>query len=255
MFICFLGHLPLVAQALENPGENLKEVGLSTELGTELPLSAVFKDRNGERKPLKDYLLPGKPNIIVPAYFDCPRLCGLLLNGVKDLLEELSLSLNEDYRVITVSFDPSDTPEGASKQFDTFASGIKLKSGSSSGWVFLTGDQSNIDSLMGSLGFLYREDMGEYAHTAAIFVLTPLGVVSQYFTNIQFSTRDVRLALVEAGKGVVGGIVDQVLLYCFRFDPTKGKYTWAAFNFVRVGALLTLLLLVGLFFWLRRKPL
>jgi protein SCO1/2 len=165
----------------------------------------------------------------------------------------MNLVLGEDYRVITVSFNPKDDAEDARRTADRFRKKLLPSVGNKSGWIFLSGDQQNIVPLMKDLGFLYKEDKGEFAHTAAIFVLTPSGVISQHFTGISFPFRDVRLALVEASQGKVGTLLDQALLFCFRFDPSQGKYTWAAFNVVRAGAVITLLLIIGLFFSLRRR--
>lgn len=239
--------------SLENPGENLQKVGLDTELGTQLDLTRVFTDQSGASKPLGEFLLPERPIVFVPAYYHCPRLCGLLLSGAKKVFEAMNLKVGSDYQVVTISFDPKDTPQMAEKQFNRFGSELVERSGNPNGWKFLVGTQTNIDSFMGSLGFRYQEDKGEYAHTAAIFVATPAGEISQYFANIEFSPSDVRLAIVEAGRGMVGTVLDQVLLYCFRFDPSKGKYTWAAFGLMRAGGGVTFLVLFGLILWLRNR--
>ena len=242
-----------VSHGLEKPGENLKEVGLSTELGRVLDLSLEFKNENAEVHPLRSYLKSDKPNIIIPAYYDCPRLCGLLLEGVKELLPKLKLSLGDDYRVVTISFNPLDTPESAREVRAKFADSLTAEIGDRSEWLFLSGTQENIVPLMKQLGFHYKEDKGEFAHTAAIFVATPAGTISQYFGGISFPFRDVRLSLVEAGEGQIGTVLDQVLLYCFRFDPSEGKYTWAAFSVMRAGGGLTFLFLAGLILYLRRR--
>lgn len=241
------------AFGLEEPGKALKEVGLTTERGTQLDTSVEFVDIDGQTRSLASYLSPDRPTIIVPAYYTCPRLCGLLLSGVKELLEKLNLSLGEDYRVVAVSFNPKDTPKSASKMRHRFVDSLPEKVGNPSGWSFLSGSEENIALLMSQLGFHYKKDKGEFAHTAAIFITTPQGLISQYYTGISFPYRDVRLSLVEAGKGEIGTVIDHVLLYCFRFDPTQGKYTWAAFNVMRAGGGLTLVLLAGLIFWLRKR--
>ena len=241
-----------LAVALEKPGENLKDVGLTTQNGTELDLSLAFVDLDGTSRPLSEYVSSEKPTILIPAYYDCPRLCGLLLDGVSKLLGKLNLTLGDEYRVVTVSFDPSDTPETALEVAEKFRGSLGAEVGDVSEWLFLSGEQQNIVPLMTQLGFQYKEDMGEFAHTAAIFLLTPQGKISQHFAGISFPFRDVRLALVEASSGKIGTLLDQALLYCFRFDPTQGKYTWAAFNVMRAGGSATLLLLVGLIFWLRK---
>ena len=243
------------AYGLEKPGEELKEVGLTTERGRKITRELTFVDAHGRKAPLSSFLLKHKPNIIIPAYYDCPRLCGLLLEGVRGLIDQdLGLKLGKDYNIVTVSFDPSDTSEQALREHQRFTEGwSEKKLGNPKKWHFLTGKEGQINDLMMELGFHYQEDKGEFAHTAAIFALTPQGEISQYFADVRFSAKDVRLALVEAGRGSIGNIIDQALLFCFRFDPTKGKYTWAAFNMMRAGGGLTLCFLLGLFFWLRKK--
>lgn len=239
---------PALAAGVENPGENLKPLELTTELGDTVAGDTTFLNQEGEEVRIAE-LVARKPTILVPAYYTCPRLCGLLLTSVQELLEKLTLSLEEEYQVVTISFDPEDTPERARTQFEKFAAAME----GAGNWHFLSGEEEDIYPLMKSIGFKYFEDKGEFAHTAAIFILTAEGRISQYFTGLQFSPRDVRLALVEASSGQIGSALDQVLLYCYRFDPTKGKYTMAAFNVVRAGGAVALVFLVGLIFRLRMK--
>ncbi len=246
LLLAFL--VPTAAIGVENPGENLKPLELSTQLGDPVSGDTTFLNQRGEEVQISK-LVAQKPTILVPAYYTCPRLCGLLLTSVQELLQKLSLSLKEDYQVVTVSFDPEDTPERAKTQFEKFAAPFE----GAENWHFLSGSEQDIFRLMKSIGFKYFEDKGEFAHTAAIFILTAEGQISQYFTGLQFPPRDVRLALVEASSGQIGSPLDQVLLYCYRFDPTKGKYTLAAFNVVRAGGAAALVFLVGLIVRLRMK--
>lgn len=241
--------------ALEKPGEELKEVGLTTVNGTELDLALEFVDEDGRSAPLSQFLSSEKPNILIPAYYDCPRLCGLLLTGVTELLNKLTLTLGDDYRVVTVSFNPQDTPESARRVATEFR-GKLLSEVSREGnqeWKFLSGNEENIVPLMKSLGFHFKEDKGEFAHVAAIFLLSPKGMISQHFAGISFPYRDVRLALVEASQGKIGTLLDHALLFCYRFDDLQGKYTWAAFGLVRTGAGMTLIALVLFIGLLRRQ--
>ncbi|NBW40000.1 SCO family protein [bacterium] len=258
LFSMFLAVTLLVlpgAYALEDPGKELKEVGLSTVNGTELDLTLEFVDEDGIRAPLREFLSSEKPNILIPAYYDCPRLCGLLLTGVTELLNTLTLTLGEDYRVVTVSFNPQDGPESAKRIASEFRGKLVFDAtkANEGEWRFLSGDEENIVPLMKSLGFHYKEDEGEFAHVAAIFLLSPQGMISQHLAGINFPYRDVRLALVEASQGKIGTLLDRALLFCYRFDDLQGKYTWAAFGFVRTGAGMTLLALVLFFGFLRKR--
>ncbi|MBN8549214.1 MAG: SCO family protein [Deltaproteobacteria bacterium] len=210
-------------------------------------------DERGATVKLRDVVRDGRPFIIVPAYYSCPRLCGLVLKAVHDLVLQLGLKLNEDFRIITVSFDPQDTPAAASERAAEYRKGLEPSEAAAHGWRFLTGSEANVSALMNQIGFHYLEDSGEFAHSAAIMILTPEGQISQYFTGISFTARDAKLALVEAGRGSIGSAMDHFLLFCFRFDQTKGRYTWAAFNVMRAGGVLTLVLLAGLILVLRRR--
>lgn len=240
-----------VATALEKPETELIKAGLTQKLGGKVSLETPFLDSNGMASSIESRTISGKPTILIPAYYHCPRLCGLLLNGVKRLISTMSLTLGEDYSVVTVSFDPSDTLKNAELRKNEFSR--ELPEVSRNFWSFLIGTAANIRIVMDQIGFKYMEDQGEYAHSAAIIILTPEGKISQYFTGIEFNPFDVKLALIEASGGKIGTPVDHVLLYCFRFDPTKGKYTWAAFNVMRVGGILCFLLLATLIYRLWRK--
>ena len=241
------------ALALEHPEQDLDKAAITTKLGAQVNLDNSFIDESGKSVRLRDVAKDGRPFIVIPAYYHCPRLCGLVLKAVHDLIPQLGLKLDEDFRIITVSFDISDTPALASERAAEFHAGLGAAETSARGWRFLTGSEDNVKSLMQQIGFHYLRDDGEFAHSAAIMILTPEGQISQYFTGISFTPRDAKLALVEAGRGSIGSAIDHFLLFCFRFDQTKGRYTWAAFNVMRAGGALTLVLLAGLVIFLRRK--
>lgn len=233
----------------------MQEVGLTTKLGAKIDPTLVFRAQGGEVVRLGDVLAQGLPVVLVPAYYNCPRLCGFVLEGVTTLLNQLTLTLGADYRVLTVSFDPKDNPEVATKRAATYIQQFKRPDLVPSNWQFLSGDAPNITPLMNQIGFHYKPDHDQFAHGAAIMILTPQGEISQYFTGVQYSPFDVRLALVEASKGKIGSPFDHIMLFCFRFDETKGRYTWAAYNLVRAGGLVTFLLLSGLLvgFWRKER--
>lgn len=253
--LLFLVLRPIHTAALTNPGEELgSTVSITTKLGSQVDLGLTFTNHRGAVVKLGDVIAKDRPSIFVPAYYHCPRLCGLILAGMFRVINELTLELGSDYRVVTVTIDPQDTVERANQTRGPLIEKlIHPDRADPDGWSFLTGDEANIKALMQQLGFGYKPDGDEYAHSAAIMLLTPDGKISQYFTGINFAPGDLRLALVEASEGNIGSPLDHVLLFCFRFDPTKGKYTWAAWATLRVGGLVTLLLLGGLLVVLWRR--
>lgn len=257
-----LGSLALFAlvsgapcHAIERPGEVLdQEVGIFTQLGTKVDLTRQFTNTAGETRSLRDFAAPGKPIVIAPVYYRCPRLCGLLLDGVYNLLNELPLQLSSDFSLLVVGFDPNETPQDAQKVMNKFnAKLIGDQATRATSIQYLLGGQEQVRGLMSDLGFKYMRDGEDFAHSAALMILTPTGEISQYFTGIIFSPWDTRLALVEASKGGIGTAMDHLLLYCFRFDPLQGRYTWAVVGLLRVGGALTLLGLALLYFLFARK--
>jgi protein SCO1/2 len=246
----------LSARAIERPEQVLeKQVGIFTQLGTKVDLSRPFTNVKGETRPLKEFAQAGKPILIAPVYYKCPRLCGLLLDGVYTLLNDIPLQLSRDFSVLVVGFDPSETPQDAAPVMSKFNARLEGAAAHHADAIqYLVGAKEQVSGLMAELGFNYMRDGADFAHSAAVMILTPTGEISQYFTGIMFSPWDVRLALVEASKGGIGTAVDHLLLYCFRFDPLQGKYTWAVVGLLRIGGALTLLGL-GLvyFFFARRK--
>lgn len=241
--------------ALEKPGEVLKrDVGIFTQLGAKVDLTREFTDSSDVTKTLREFVRPGKPFIIAPVYYKCPRLCGLLLDGVYNLLNELSLKLSVDYTLLVIAFDATEKPHDAAKVMDKFNSRLIGEAVSdTSGVKYLVGSEQNVSALMGELGFKYLKEGQDFAHSAALMILTPSGEISQYFTGIIFPTWDVRLSLIEASQGGVGTAIDHLLLFCFRFDSLQGRYTWAVVTLLRVGGALTLLGLAVLFYFYGRK--
>lgn len=237
--------------AIERPEQVIDtQVGVFTKLGTQVDLNREFTDSSGKVATLRDFMQPGKPAIIVPVYYRCPRLCGLVLDGVIALLNNLPLSLGKEYSVLAVSFNPVERSEEANETREKFrgrVTGSTLEGYDA--FKFLVGSAANVQALMGELGFKFLPDGDDFAHSAAVMILTPSGEISQYFTGIEFSPWDVRLSLVEASNGGVGTTIDHLLLYCFRFDSLKGKYTWAVVGVLRIGGILTLLGLVAVYFF------
>lgn len=245
------------ASALTDPASTIQEkkIGFFTELGAKVDPNLTFTDASGRSVTIGSLLKSNVPTIITPMYYGCPRLCGLLLNGFIDLVKKMKLSMGSEYNVITVSFDPSEAAELAKGKEQSVFEEVSRSDVNQENWHFLVGGEQNIKALMDQLGFHYQKDGEEYAHSSGIIVLTPQGEISQYFTGIEFSPWDVRLSLIEASKGSIGSAIDHILLFCYRFDPTQGKYTWVAFNVLRGGVLAAVLLFayVAYFFSKRVK--
>jgi protein SCO1/2 len=189
-------------------------------------------------------------------YSDCPMLCSLQLNGLLDGLKEMKWDLGENFRVVTVSIDPNESPARSQLTKQKYLK-LYARPGVSGGWRFLTGKEEDIRRLADEVGFGYSyvKDTGEYAHAAAVIVLTPEGKISRYLYGVAYDPQTLRLSLVEAGEGKIGSTMDQILLFCFHYDETKGRYGPAAVGVMRVGGVLTMLCLGGmlLVFWRRES--
>lgn len=219
----------------------LREVGFDQRLGEGLPLDAEFRDEQGRTVKLGDYF-GKKPVVLSLVYYQCPMLCTLTLNGLSSALSVLQLDVGRDFEVVTVSFEPKDTPELATAKKDTYLKRYK-RAGAEKGWHFLTGDTMSIMRLTQAVGFRYAWDerTRQWAHPAGIVVATPEGRLARYLYGVEYAPRDLRLALVEASAGKVGSPVDAVVLYCYQYDPSTGRYSAAIMRLVRLGATLTLL--------------
>ena len=218
----------------------LKNVGLDQKLDGQIPLDAAFVDEQGRDVTLGDFF--GKrPVVLVLAYYECPMLCTEVLNGMVASLESLTFDAGKDFEVVVVSFDPGETPALALNKKKTYLKRYG-RPGADAGFHFLTGRAESIKQLTSAIGFRYAYDpaIGQFAHPAVLTVLTPAGRVSRYLFGMDYPPRDLRLALVEATEGKIGGAVDQMLLYCYHYDPMSGKYGLAILNIVRLGGVLTL---------------
>jgi len=242
-----------VAVALERPGEELVEAALVLKQGEKVDLDLTFRNPSGETVRLGVYFKPHRPVVLIPAYYHCPRLCGLVFDGTVKLLNQLEFAVGSDYQVVTVSFDSTETPELAAKTAAKYRDKFKTPDDAVKGWEFLVGEEKNVAALMSSVGFRYKEDNGEFAHTATLILLTPKGEISQYFTGVSYSPDTVRLALVDASNGAIGSVLDQVFLFCFRYDHIQGRYTLAVYNVVRAVGIMTLIGMVVLLYRLRRR--
>lgn len=235
--------------AIEDPQPSLNQSGIIAKLGTQIHGDISFKDSDLGELTISSVLSDKKPLIIIPVYYECPRLCGLVMAGVERLIASLPLMLGQDYNILTLSFDETETVELAKSNKQEM---IKKLGDVAQPWHFAVSDRENIKLLLSDLGFNFMRDEGEFVHSAGIFVISNQGQLSQYFTGIDFRPQDMRLALVDASNGRIGSAIDHILLFCFRFDPTKGKYTWAVFNLLKVVGVLSIAALGGLIFFLKR---
>lgn len=240
------GRATAVVATAESLPRPLREVGIDQKLDAQVPLDLVFRDERGEVVSLGQYFNSGRPVILTLVYYECPMLCTLVLNGLVSALRALSFGVGEQFDIVTVSFDPNETPSLALAKKTAYLTEYR-RPAAADGWHFLTGEASPIERLASSVGFRYRydDDARQFAHAAAILVLTPDGRVARYFYGVEYSPRDLRFALVEAAAGRIGSAVDQLLLYCFRYDPHTGKYSAVVLNVVRLGGVLTVLALLA----------
>ena len=247
---------PLAARAASDttPPE-LRDVGIDQHLNQQVPLDLPFRNEAGETVTLRS-LMRGKPVILSLAYYQCPMLCTLVLNGLVSAMRALPFDAGNEFDVITVSFDPKDTPELAAKKKATYLEEYR-REGAAQGWHFLTGDEASIKQLTDAVGFryTYMPDKGQFAHAAGIFVLTPDGVLSRYFYGVEFAPRDLKFGLMDAADGKIGSPVDQLMLFCFQYDPSTGRYTSQVMTAIRIGGVLTLLALGAFMFrtWRRDR--
>jgi protein SCO1 len=233
--------------------ELLQDVGFDQKLNAQLPLDLRFTDENGRAVKLGDYF-GRKPVILTLAYYECPMLCTQVLNGLVSAIGVMNFSVGKEFDIVTVSFDPRDTPERARAKKASYLARYKRESGAS-GWHFLVGSQREISALTRTVGFryAYNEKADQFAHATAIMVATPEGRLSHYFYGIEYGPRDLRLALIEAADHRIGSPVDELLLYCFHYDPSSGKYSMAVMTIVRAAGLLTIGGLAAAIVLMRRR--
>jgi protein SCO1 len=226
-----------------------EQVGIDPKLNNNVPLDLKFKDEGGRDVTLGDYFAPGRPVVLALVYYDCPMLCNQVLNGMTSALNVLKFSAGKEFDVLAVSFDSRETPELAAAKRKTYLDRYK-RDGAENGIHFLTGDKAAIDALTKSVGFRYKWDdkTNQFAHASALTLLTPQGKVAQYYYGIEYSPKDMRLGIIEASSEKIGTLTDQILLYCYHYDPMTGRYGAAILNIVRAGAILTMALLGGFIF-------
>jgi protein SCO1/2 len=221
----------------------LKNVGIEQRLNEQVPANLAFRDETGKPVKLGDYF--GKrPLILSLVYFRCPMLCSEVLAGVEGSLKAISFNPGKDFDVLTVSFDPHDTPDAATEKKAEMLKRYR-RPGAADGWHFLTGSQESIDALTKAVGFQYQYDKttDQFAHTTGLMILTPEGKIAQYYYGVEFPPRDVRLGLIQASQNKIGSLADEVLLYCYHYDPKTGKYSAMINRIIQLAGGLTVLLI------------
>lgn len=246
---------PMVAS--EKPQE-LEGVGIDEKLGSKIDLTMKVKDDNGQEVALGSFFDGKHPVVISPVYFSCPGLCNFHLNGLTDALKlmDKDWTVGKKFKLLSVSFDSKETPDLAANKKLTY---MKLydRAGAEKDWHFITADESTVQAMMQALGFKFRwdEKAQEWAHASAAIVITPDGTISRYLPGIMFNPQDIKIALNEATDGKIGTFVDSLVLYCFKYDPHQSKYTLVAFNVMKMGgAVMVLVMVIWLLpVWIRAR--
>lgn len=226
----------------------LNRVAFEQRLNEQLPLDLEFKNEDGKTVRLGDYF-GSKPVVLAFVYYECPMLCTQVLNGLESALRVLNESVGDEFDVVTVSFDPSETPALAAGKKKVYLERYQRDS-AEQGWHFLTGEQASIEALTAAAGFSYAwdEETQQFAHASGVVVATPAGKLSRYFFGIEYSPRDLKFALMESTSERIGSLADQLMLYCYHYDPTKGNYGFVAMRAVRIGGAVTLMAIFGFVF-------
>jgi len=223
------------------PSSIVAQVGIDQKLGDSVPLDLVFRDEAGSPVRLGQYFGGKKPVLLSLVYYRCPGLCTMTLNGMASAFKPLKFSAGQEFDVVTVSIDPKETPELAAEKKAQYLKRYG-RAGAEAGWHFLTGEETAIRALAQSVGFryVYHPQTDQYTHAAGIMLLTPGGKVARYFYGLEYSARDLRLAMVEASEERIGTLADAVSLLCYQYDPMTGKYGVAIMRAIRTGAVLTM---------------
>jgi len=223
----------------------LKQVAFEQKLNAQLPLGLTFRDETGRTVELREYF-KNKPVVLLPVYYECPMLCNLSMSELVKTLKTLSIEPGKDFHVVMFSFDPKEKPELAAQKKAAYLKRYG-RPHTAAGWTFLTGEEANIKQLTESMGFRYAFDpsIQQYAHAAGFVVATPQGRISRYLFGIEYSARDLRLGIVESSQGKIGDPVAQLLLTCFHYDPSSGRYTMNVIFAMRMAGVLTVALIGG----------
>jgi len=253
---CLVFALPAAAQLNQGLPKELEGVGVTEHPGVQIPLELEFTNSDGRPVTLAEFFDGTRPVILTMNYSNCPQLCSIQLNALVDAMRKMPWNLGEQYRVLTVTIDPLETPERAQLTRQKYLKDYG-RAGGGSGWSFVVGRDENIKKLAETVGFgyVYLPDTEEYVHAAVLMICMPDGRVSRYVYKVDYDPQTLRLSLVEAAEGEVGSPMDQILLYCFHYDAGRGRYGLAAFNLMRLGGLATLVVLGSALtvWWVRDK--
>jgi protein SCO1/2 len=239
----------LVAEASRIP-----DAGVTDKRGSRIDLNLRFTDEAGKSRQLREFFDGRRPVVLAPSYYKCPRLCTLVYNGLRDSVAG-GMSLlkpGRDYQIVSFSINPEERPEIAAKKGEAYRS--TLEGVDAAAWPFLTADQATITALTDSVGYRFKKDGNDYSHAAALIILMPDGTISRYLYGVEFRPADLRWSLIEASSGRIGSPADTIMMFCFRFDDTKGQYTPHAWTFMRIASGLVVFTLACLIFFLRLKP-
>jgi protein SCO1 len=243
-----------VAQRAEPLPKELEGVGVTEHLNEQIPLNLEFTDSDGKPIVLKDCFDGKRPVLLTLNYSNCPMLCSLQLNGLFDAMKRMPWDIGDKFEMVTVSFDPLETPERARMTKQKYLE-IYGRAGAAAGWRFLVGREENIKKLADAVGFRYRysPERRQYIHVAAAYILTPAGRLSRYLYGVEYDPQTLRLSLLEAADGRIGSTTDQILLFCFHYDAEKGRYAPAALRLMQLGGGATVLAVVAVIWILRRR--
>ena len=252
---------PALAQLATDPAADrlppqLSDVAIEQKLNAQIPLGLSFRDEGGNTVKLGDYFTPGRPVILSLVYYNCQMLCSQVLSSMASSLRLLKFDPGKDFEVVTVSFDPRETPQRAEEAKAKYLA-IYGRPGAEHGWRFLTGDQAPITALANAVGFHFRWDerTQQFAHATGIMLLTPDGRVAQYYYGARYFASDLRLGLIQASQNRIGTLADQIVLFCYHWDPHTGRYGAIVSRVIQLSGGATLLLMGGFFvFFLRTDP-
>lgn len=258
LFIAAFSHGASTQQVVPaDPYADFKAISITEKTGNSLTLEDLFfQNEQGQRVSLASYFQKGSPVILSLVYYECPNLCTFVLNGLVESLKSLNEFPGQKFEIISVSIKPNETPQLASRKKEAYLKDYG-REGAESGWHFLVGEESQIKKLAHQVGFGYRYNSQEkqYDHSAAIFILTPLGKISRYFYGIQYPPKDLRLALLEASSEKTRTVIDRILLYCYRYDPVTKKYSIYLTRLMQIGSAGMVLIFGGymILFWSRQR--
>jgi len=225
----------------------LNDVGVDEKLGDYIPMDLTFATSEGDSVTIAELMADGKPVLLNPLYYDCPTLCGLVLDAVFNVVHDLAWSPGRDYTIISYSIDPEETSEHAAESKADVMADLE-RTGADEGWHFLTGSEEAIRALSDAVGFKYKYDerTGEYLHLSSIMLISPEGKITRYLYGLNIGEFDLRNALYEAADGRIGSTLERAVLYCFTYDPSSQSYVPVAMNIMKLGGLATMLIL-GIF--------